>query len=111
MISITVLYGVNRFFLIPASSGVLHDLLAWHGADALAGALMLCILNVLLIAAKRLPVRHLLPVTLFLLGCCIFWEVITPLYLSRSVGDPWDIVACWLGGTVMYVVDKKKSSA
>ena len=72
---------------------------------------MLCILNVLLIAAKRSSVRHFFAVTLFLLGCGIFWEGITPLYLSRSVGDPWDIVACWLGGSVIYFLDKKKSSA
>ena len=107
---IAALYILNRFCLIPATSGVLHDLLAWHGADALAGALMLCILNILLLAARRPPLRRFWAVTLFLLGCGVFWEVITPLYLSRSVGDPWDVAACWLGGVAMWLIQRKRPS-
>ena len=40
----------------------------------------------------------------YLLGCGLFWEYVTPLYLPRSVSDPWDILAVWLGGTVMLVL-------
>ena len=39
------LYALNRWVLIPCSSGLVHRLLAWHGADLLAGALMLCVVN------------------------------------------------------------------
>ena len=108
---ICVLYAANRFWLIPVTSGVLHNLLAWHGADFLAGALILCILNILLLAANRPVMRRGWAVTLFLLACGLFWEVITPLYLPRSVGDPWDLLAYWLGGMAMYIWDQKKSSA
>ena len=96
--AIAAAYLINRFFLIPVSHGALHQLLTWHGADALAGGLMLCILNFLLIYSGRVPLRRALPATAFLLGCGLFWEWITPLYLARSVSDPRDILAVWLGG-------------
>ena len=108
---ILVLYTANRFLLIPATTGLLHDLLAWHGADALAGALMLCIVNLLLWCSGRAPLRRFLSATLFLLGCGLFWEVITPLYLPRSVGDLWDVLACWLGGMAMFLIETKRPSA
>lgn len=104
MAAICALYALNRFLLVPHTSGALHRLLAWHFADFLAGALMLCLLNALLAAAKRPPARRFLPVSAFLLGCGLFWEMVTPLYLPRSVGDPRDILAVWLGGTGMWLL-------
>ena len=103
---IAVLYGLNRFCLIPHTTGTLHDLLAWYGADVLAGALMLCVLNTALIAANRRPLRHLGWASLFLLGCGLFWEVVTPLYLPRSVGDPGDLLAYWLGGALLLPAER-----
>ena len=111
MALIVILYALNRFFLIPVTTGGVHDLLAWHGADALAGAMMLCILNILLALTGRPSVSRFWIVILFLLSCGTFWEVVTPMYLSRSVGDPWDVAACWLGGTAMFFIDIKRLSA
>ena len=95
------LYVLNRFVLVPATG---WRLLAWHGADFLAGGLMLCFLNGLLLLARRRPVGRVLPATLFLLACGLFWEVATPLYLSRSVGDPRDVLAVWLGGMCLLAL-------
>lgn len=92
------LYLLNRFLLSPLTGS---RLLAWHGADALAGALMLCLVNALLVLSRRPPMHRILPVTLFALGCGLFWEAVTPLYLPRSVGDPRDVLAVWLGAMVM----------
>ena len=92
------LYLLNRFLLSPLT-GI--RLLAWHGADALAGALMLCLVNALLVLARRPPMRCFLPASLFALGCGLFWEVVTPLYLPRSVGDPRDVLAVCLGAMAM----------
>lgn len=89
------LYLLNRFLLVPLTS---CRLLAWHGADFLAGGLMLCLLNGLLCLTRRRPVERALPASLFLLACGLFWEVLTPLYLLRSVGDLRDVLAVWLGG-------------
>ena len=101
--AVAALYALNRWVLIPCSSGLVHRLLAWHGADLLAGALMLCVVNAALEAAGRQAVKRFLPVSAFLLGCGCFWEYVTPLYLSRSVSDSWDIAAVWLGGMGMLI--------
>ena len=52
------LYLLNRFLLVPLTG---WRLLAWHGADFLAGGLMLCLLNGLLLLARRRPVERFLP--------------------------------------------------
>ncbi len=92
--AIAALYAANRFALAPLTGS---RLLAWHGADFLAGALMLCFLNGLLELTGRIPLGRRLPVSAFALGCGLFWEVVTPLYLPRSVGDPRAVQAVWLG--------------
>ena len=95
------LYLLNRFLLVPLTGWRLP---AWHGADVRAGGLMLCFLNGLLLLTRRRPVERFLPASLFLLGCGLFWEIVTPLYLPRSVGDPWDVLAVWLGGLVLLAL-------
>ena len=85
------LYLLNRFLLVPLTS---CRLLAWHGADTLAGGGLLCL-------TRRRPVERALPASLFLLACGLFWEVVTPLYLLRSVGDLRDVLAVWLGGVAL----------
>ena len=95
------LYLLNRFLLVPLTGWRLP---AWHGADFLAGGLMLCFLNGLLLLARRRPVERFLPASAFLLGCGLFREVVTPRYLPRSVGDPWDVLAVWLGGMALLAL-------
>lgn len=56
--TVAALYILNRFLLAPLTGS---RLLAWHGADFLAGALMLCILNGLLEGSGRRPVRGYAP--------------------------------------------------
>ena len=99
--AIGTLYAVNRFLLSPLTGS---RLLAWHGADFLAGGAMLCLLNGLLLLSRRRPVERALPASLFLLACGLFWEVVTPLYLPRSVGDPRDVLAVWLGGICLLAL-------
>ena len=94
MAVIAAAYAVNRFVLIPLTG---WRLLAWYGADFLAGGMMLLLLmTVLRLAGRRLPGPVLS--LLFCLCCGLFWEYVTPLYLSRSVSDPWDVAAVVLGG-------------
>ena len=97
------MYAVNRFLLVPLTG---THLLAWYGADFLAGALMLCLLNGLLERLGQKPVRGIGAVSAFALGCGLFWEVTTPLYLPRSVGDPWDVLAVWLGAMAMLAAER-----
>lgn len=101
--AVAILYAVNRFMLIPWTGS---RLLAWHGADFLAGGLMVCLLSALLELSDRRPLRRWVSASAFLLGCGLFWEYVTPLYLARSVSDPWDLLAVWLGGMGMLLIFK-----
>lgn len=91
------LYLLNRFWLIPHSGGLVHRVLSCWFADFLAGGMMIVLLFAALHLAHRKPPRpwHCLALALV---CGLFWEYITPLYLPRSVSDPWDILAALLGG-------------
>ena len=37
------------------------------------------------------------------LAAMVGW-LVTPLYLPRSVGDPWDVLAVWLGGLALLAL-------
>ena len=100
--AIAALYLLNRFWLVSRTAGLLHRLLAWHFADFLAGGLMLCVLDCALELSGRQPVRRMLPALGFSFLCGAFWELVTPLYLPRSVGDWRDVLAVCLGGLTMF---------
>lgn len=91
------LYALNRFVLPPRAGGLLHRLLSGYFADFLAGGMMVVILFAALRLSGRKPPKVLSALAL-LLACGLFWECVTPLYLPRSVGDPWDVAAVLLGG-------------
>lgn len=101
---IASLYLLNRFWLVPRTAGLLHRLLAWHFADFLAGGLMLCVLDCALELSGRPPVRQAASALGFSFLCGTFWELVTPLYLPRSVGDWRDVLAVCLGGLTMFFV-------
>ena len=109
-LGITALYLLNRFCLIPSTTGTLHRLLAWHGADFLAGGAMVLVLQ----GARALfgypPERRWWAALGFLLLCGAFWEGITPLYLPRSVGDPWDVAAVLIGGMGLFLGLRRQTS-
>lgn len=91
------LYILNRFVLLPRADGLLHRLLSGYFADFLAGGMMVILLFAVLHLSHRKPPRPWYCLALALV-CGLFWEYITPLYLPRSVSDPWDILAVLLGG-------------
>ena len=99
---IASLYLLNRFRLVPRTAGLLHRLLAWHFADFLVGGLMLCVLDCALELSGRPPVRQAASALGFSFLCGTFWELVTPLYLPRSVGDWRDVLAVCLGGLTMF---------
>ena len=117
LLGLSGLYGLNRFLLLPwlnrlaetieISGGwhgveALYKILGSYGADVLAGAWILCFLNLLLVWSGRKMLKPV-PAVLFVLGCGVFWEYITPLYLARSVSDPLD-VAAYLAGGIIYMM-------
>lgn len=116
LLSLSGLYALNRFLLIPQlerfaermqTAEALYRFFVGYGADILAGAWILCFLNMLLAWSGRGTIRRMMPAFLFVFGCGIFWEYITPLYLSRAVSDPLDIAAYLLGGCIYTVIEKQ----
>ena len=85
LLSLSGLYALNRFLLIPQlerfaermqDAEALHRFFASYGADILAGAWILCFLNLLLAWSGRRTTRRMMPAVLFVFGCGIFWEYI-----------------------------------
>ena len=89
-----------------AVSELLLQFVSGYGADVLAGAWILCFLNLVLVWSGRRPIRRMGWAVLFVLGCGIFWEYITPLYLSRTVSDPLDMAAYLAGGCVYLLFER-----
>ena len=56
------------------------------------------------------PERRWWAMLAFLLLCGAFWEGITPLYLPRSVGDPWDVAAVLIGGMGLFLGLRRQTS-
>lgn len=52
----------------------------------------------------QLYLFHLKKILVFTLVVGVFWEFITPLYMSTSVADLWDIFAYMVGGTIYWIV-------
>ena len=102
------LYLLNRFLLVPLTS---CRLLAWHGADFLAGGAMVLVLQGARAFFGYPPERRWRAVLAFLLLCGAFWEGITPLYLHRSVGDPWDVATVLIGGMGLFLGMRRQTSA
>lgn len=106
---VAALYAINRFILLPAGTPSWY---AWHANDVLGGLLFISIVNGALSHSPLPPLRGVLPVTGLMLLCGVFWEYITPLYLPRSVSDPWDLLAYWLGGMAyLFILFFYKRSA
>lgn len=98
------LYVLNRWLLQPMLSGAVLNFFSGYFNDILAGCLILAFVNLLLTIAKLPALQYLLPCLIFIFICGLFWELVTPLYLARSVGDPWDIAAYLAGGLLWYLL-------
>ena len=101
------LYFVNQFLLKSLS----HNLIIQnHLNDFLAMGVLLPYANLLLALHPGKDMRLLrpLPILLFTLCVAIFWEYATPLYLSRSVGDFWDIAAYNAGGLAVTMLYQRR---
>ena len=99
------LYLLNKLLLKNITTGFFHWFLIcyWNdffGAIAFSAAMYLLVFHY---AKAELPL-HIWIVILF--ACGIFWEVVTPLFRTNSVGDICDIIAYELGGVVYYVIRK-----
>lgn len=68
--------------------------------DVLAGVLIVSFVNILAVISnqRKLLLTKPLHILVFTLICGLFWEYVTPLYLTYSVSDPFDVIAYMCGG-------------
>lgn len=95
--AVVLCYALLRLAAPCLPMGLLHDVLCFHGCDALAGFALPLLCDFLLRESGHRPLQSRFAL-LLALGAGLFWELITPLYLPRSVGDAWDVLAVLLGG-------------
>jgi len=96
-----VLFAVNSLWLkgrLPFFTGYFNDILA--------GCVLMAATNLLLALAGLRPMAKLWHCLALTVSAGLFWEYVTPLYLSRSVSDPLDIAAYAAGGIIWYIVFK-----
>lgn len=101
------LYFVNQFLLKSLSDNLI---IQSYLNDFLAMGVLLPYANLLLslYPGKDMRLLRPLPILLFTLCVAIFWEYATPLYLSRSVGDLWDIAAYNASGLAVVLLYRRR---
>ena len=102
------LYWLSRLVLRRVTSGGLQWFLVCYFNDILAGLVLLSITSLLLIAAKRPPLRRWWPMALILLGAGVVWECLAPLWKAGAVFDWWDFVAYQVGGLLYWLIARQK---
>ena len=80
---------------LPGAAG---RFFSWYFHDLLAGAMVLSLVNLLLSAGRLPPLIRVLPASVFLVGCGLFWEYGAPHLIPGSVSDPLDLPAYLAGG-------------
>lgn len=101
------LYLMNRILLIPRTKGATLLFLQWYFADILAGAMILDIVNLLLLLARRgwrldTPGK----IAPFLLLCGFAWEVLPLCYKTGAVFDWYDFLCYFIGGGIYYLMSR-----
>lgn len=105
-IAVLLIYTINKLYLTDV---VDTQFIKNHLNDVLAGVVLLCYINALSTISNqpKLIVTKLLTVVLITLASGLFWEYITPLYLSKSTSDPLDVIAYITGGLFYWIVGRK----
>lgn len=106
VVSMLAVYAVNRF--TPLLDTILpFEIAKNHLNDACAGLLFPAYANLLCIAAhSRWRIVSYRSALLLGMVCCFAWEVIAPLIVPWSVGDPIDCL-CYLSGSLLYATLRK----
>lgn len=97
---VTILYAINRFFLKSAFTDELNIFFNHYFNDLLVPIVLLSLIDFLLFNKTNRRALSLIKISTIFLSA-IFWEFITPLYLSRSVSDIYDLFMYFIG-TIIY---------
>lgn len=112
-----VLYVWNQFLKQRIPSDALRLFMAGYFNDIIGSITFPAYVNVVM-SFRGISVEKLWQIELMMLGCGIFWEVITPLFRKSTVADIWDMAAYLAGGFLYwgiavfykYVCGKKRET-
>lgn len=95
-------YAINKYIF---SHIIYVTFMRNHFNDCMAGVVLVSILNELHIfwLKKKCSAMNAMRVVFM---AALFWEYITPLYLTKSVGDIKDVVAYLAGGVCVVLILK-----
>lgn len=98
--AVLLLYCANRFF--DSFAGILPTaFLKYHFNDLCGGIIFPAYVNTLLIFFRsNYRVDCLYKIFVLELICSLAWEVIAPMFLSRSTGDLVDAFMYFIGGSI-----------
>lgn len=102
------LYYCNNHCFKTHSTGIINYVLRCHFNDYLCGMLFVAYSNIVLLT-RGYRIERLHHIILFCFIAGLFWEFVTPLFRSDSVGD-WIDVVCYILGGLSYcgVINGKK---
>ena len=101
-----LLVAILSYFINLQLKGITDNIIIHcYFNDFLATIMILSWSNILL-ESKYKGIYSFKYICLYTILLSIIWEYLTPLFLNRSVGDPLDVVAYFLGSFVYYLIYK-----
>lgn len=101
-----VLFYINEAIKLKVGIPYLGYFLRNHYNDFLGGVSFIAVVNIILFFSIYNKIKKLKIILLIALICSIFWELITPIFLSDSTGDFWDVISYSLGFTVYWIIKR-----
>lgn len=98
---ILCLYLLNKAGVLDFGGNEINALRISYFNDVLCGIFFPAYCN-FFIEMKYAPITSFLFIEMGLLVCGLFWEYVTPMYLSSSTSDLADLFAYLLGGFIYW---------
>lgn len=103
-----IVYILNRLLKKYINIPIIGYLCKCYVSDFICGIVFCAYVNLVLIKGgyKTITKYYQIFTVIFFSG--ILWEYFFPLFISYSVSDKYDLLAYILGGTVYYLIKKRK---
>jgi len=101
-----VLFYINEAIKFKIKTPYLGYLFRSHYNDFWGGVSFIALVNIILYFSIYNKIKNFKIILVFALLCSVFWEVVTPVFVSSSVGDFWDVIAYSLGFTTYWIIKR-----
>ena len=100
-----ILYTINQCTKEKICNEAISLFMCGYFNDIVGSITFMAYVNALL-EFKQLSINKLWQISLIMLICSFFWEIITPLFRTSTVADFWDAVAYLIGGFFYWLILK-----